>query len=333
MELRTNGHAAVQSPALNIEEAASVLTKLAGIFFERPPAAEDQARRTLNYEARYKALLDQIPAVVFMAYFDEGIGEAYVSPQIEAALGFSQQEWLEDPVRWYQQIHPADKERWSLEAASMFLSGEPLRSSYRVIARNGAVVWFHCEAHLVRRDDGTPWFIHGLGFDITEFKTTEQALQVERNMVSAILDTVGALVVVLDESGIIVRFNRACEQTTGYTFEEVQGKRVREMFLAPEDTEGFGAILAQLQRGVLPGEYESHWLTKDGDRRLISLVQHGFDRERRRRHTHHRDRDRYNRAEAFGKSGARNWRAGAAANRTESARRARPAFDRNRVHE
>ena len=44
-----------------------------------------------------------------MAYLDQGIGEAYVSPQIEATLGFSQKEWLEDPVRWYHQIHPDDK--------------------------------------------------------------------------------------------------------------------------------------------------------------------------------------------------------------------------------
>ena len=66
-------------------------------------------------------------------------------------------------------------------------------------------------------DDGRPWFIHGVGFDITELKQAEEALQEERNVVSAILDTVGALVVVLDREGRIVRFNRACEQTTGYT--------------------------------------------------------------------------------------------------------------------
>ncbi len=78
-----------------------------------------------NLEARYRALVEQIPAVVFMAYLDRGIGEAYVSPQIEAALGFSQEEWLEDPVRWYSHIHPDDKQRWSIEAAEMFLTGNP----------------------------------------------------------------------------------------------------------------------------------------------------------------------------------------------------------------
>ena len=45
----------------------------------------------------------------------------------------------------------------------MFLSGKPLRSWYRVMARDGRVIWFHCEARLVRREDGRPWFIHGVG--------------------------------------------------------------------------------------------------------------------------------------------------------------------------
>jgi len=159
-----------------------------------------------------------------MAYLDKGIGEAYVSPQIEAALGFSQSEWLEDPVRWYQQVHPDDKVRWSVEAAEMFLSGKPLRSAYRVIARDGRVLWFQCEAKMIRHEDGRPWFIHGVGVDVTDLKQAEGALQQQRNLLSAILGTVGALVVVMDQEGRIVRFNRACEQLTGYSFAEIQGR-------------------------------------------------------------------------------------------------------------
>src|SRR5246500_5892404 len=164
-----------------------------------------------NLEAKYRALLEQLPAVVFMAYLDRGIGEAYVSPQIEAALGYSREEWLGDPVRWYQRIHPDDKQRWSTEAAEMFLSGKPLRSAYRVIARDGRIIWFHCDAKMMRHGNGQPWFIHGVAFDISDLKRSEEALQDERNVVSAILDTVGALVVVLDQEGRIIRFNRASE--------------------------------------------------------------------------------------------------------------------------
>jgi PAS domain S-box-containing protein len=205
-----------------------------------------------------------------MAYLDEGIGEAYVSPQIEAALGFSQEEWLEDPVRWYQQIHPDDKDRWSTEAAEMFLSGRPLRSSYRVMARDGRTVWFQCEARLVRRDSGEPWFIHGVGFDITELKQVQEALQQERNLVSAVFDTVGALIIVLDREGRIVRFNRACEQMTRYASEESSGKYIWDLFLVPEEVSDFKSRLLRIRDNSSRTEYESCWVRRDGSRRDIA---------------------------------------------------------------
>ena len=182
------GQASSFAQHLDLNEAENILVELASVFFPadpstRQPSGEKQRRATIqaaelpNAVARYKTLVEQIPAVVFMAFLDKGIGEAYVSPQIEQMLGFTQEEWLNDPVRWYQHIHPDDKARWSLEAAQMFLSGEPLRSVYRVLARDGRVIWFHCEAKMVRRDDGRPWFIHGVGFDITELKKAEEALK------------------------------------------------------------------------------------------------------------------------------------------------------------
>src|ERR1700678_2680630 len=259
-------------------DAEATLQELAAVFFEskflakqsaqnydhEEPAGDDSGYQPRSVEARYRALVEQIPAVVLMAYLDKGIGEAYVSPQIEAALGFSQHEWLEDPVRWYEQIYPDDKQRWSTEAAEMFLSGKPLKSAYRVLARDGRVLWFHCEAEMIRKADGRPWFIHGVGVNITELKQAEEALQEERNVLSAILDIVGALIVVLDPCGRIVRFNRTCEQTTGYSFAEVSGKCVWDLFLASEEVDSFKAILAEPNSEQLSQDYQSNWLTRDG---------------------------------------------------------------------
>ncbi len=176
-------------------EAEGALARLAGVFFPADEALEQlvggllagaRARPAAEAEwpdvvSRYRILVEQIPAVVFMAFLDQGSSEAYVSPQIEAMLGFTQAEWLNDPVRWFQQIHPDDKARWSIEAAETFVSGEPLRSDYRVLARDGRVVWFHCEVRMVRHPDGHPWFIHGVGFDITELKQAEGALTQARD--------------------------------------------------------------------------------------------------------------------------------------------------------
>ncbi len=158
-------------------DAAATLQQLARVFFPDPAAMGGSGGEAPDLEARYRTLVEQIPAVVFMAPLEEGAGEVYVSPQIELMLGFTQQEWVEDPVRWYRQIHPGDQARWSLEAAALFLSGEPLRSAYRVIARDGRTVWFHCEAKMVRRPDGRPWFLHGVGFDVTELKNAEESLR------------------------------------------------------------------------------------------------------------------------------------------------------------
>ena len=265
-----------------VAEAQSVLLELAGVFadtagsvdirdyFSETERQSNRDAQAPNLEAKYRALLEQMPAVVFMAFLDRGISEAYVSPQIEAALGYSREEWLEDPVRWYRHIHPGDKHRWSVEAAEMFLTGKPLRSAYRVIARDGRVIWFHCDARMMRREDGRPWFIHGVAFDISDLKRVEEELQEERNFVSAILDTVGALVVVLDDEGRILRFNPACEIVTGYSMEEVRGKHVWDLFLAPEETERFRSIFEMLRTDLLPQDYQSTWLTRHGEQRLIA---------------------------------------------------------------
>jgi len=272
-------------PELSPAQAEEILQGLASVFAQPhtplagrhvvyPPERPDKGwvddLQQPNLEARYRALVEQIPAVVFMAYLDRGIGEAYVSPQIEAALGFSQEEWLEDPIRWYSHIHPDDKQRWSTEAAEMFLTGNPLRSAYRVVARDGRVIWFHCEAKMIRKPDGEPWFIHGVGFDITDLKQTEEALQEERNVVTAILDTVGALVVVLDWEGRIIRFNRTCEQMTGYSFAEVQGKFIWDLFLLPDDVERFQRSVQRARCDHSPQEYETGWVSRDGRQRTIA---------------------------------------------------------------
>jgi PAS domain S-box-containing protein len=175
---------AAETP-LSPQEAESIIQGLASVFFEANAKPFNNGGETIqedhrplpDIEARYHTLVEQVPAVVFMIFLDRGISEAYVSPYIEAALGFSQDEWLDDPIRWYRQIHPDDKERWNLEAAQMVLSGEPLRSVYRIIARDGHVVWFHCDVKMVRTEEGRPWFVHGIAFDITDLKHAEAGLQ------------------------------------------------------------------------------------------------------------------------------------------------------------
>lgn len=132
-----------------------------------------------NAEARYRTLVEGIPAVTFMAALDEtaaDISSVYVSPQIESLLGFTQKEWLEDPVLWYRQLHPDDRERWHLEFARTCATAEAFDSVYRFMARDGRIVWVNGHATVVRDGDGRPIFLQGIAFDITQRKQAEQAM-------------------------------------------------------------------------------------------------------------------------------------------------------------
>ena len=133
----------------------------------------DREARLRTAELRYRTLVEQIPAVTFMAVLGEGDNEIYVSPHIEALLGFSQQEWLENPFLWYTQLHPDDRDLWHREFARGCRTGGPFRAECRFLARDGRIVWVHGEARLVRDDAGRPLFLQGVAFDITEAKRAE----------------------------------------------------------------------------------------------------------------------------------------------------------------
>ena len=107
---------------------------------------------------------------------------------------------------------------------------------------------------------------YGLGIQRLRFK---HALQAERDFVDAILATAGALVVVLDIQGRIVRFNQACEQATGYRFREVAGKVFWDLFLVPEELEPVKGDFAKLIAGQFPTYCENYWRARDGARRRI----------------------------------------------------------------
>ncbi|WP_421654814.1 PAS domain S-box protein [Leptothermofonsia sp. ETS-13] len=97
-----------------------------------------------------------------------------------------------------------------------------------------------------------------------------KALRTERDLVSAVVSTAGSLIVVLDRQGRIVEFNRACERTTGYSFEEVRGKHPWDLLLPMESVEFSKEAFQKLRAGFFPSEYEGVWITRQGDRRFIA---------------------------------------------------------------
>jgi PAS domain S-box-containing protein len=89
------------------------------------------------------------------------------------------------------------------------------------------------------------------------------------DIVAAVLDAAGALIVLFDGEGRIVSFNRACEETTGYAFDEVRGRSLWDFLLAPEEVETVKAVFDSLKQGEPPAQFRSRWVSKDGTRLLV----------------------------------------------------------------
>jgi PAS domain S-box-containing protein len=92
----------------------------------------------------------------------------------------------------------------------------------------------------------------------------------KRDLTSAILSTIGALVTVLDPQGRIVCFNPACERATGYLFDDVKGWHFWDLLLILEEKEQVKAVFEDLRAGRFPNEYQNRWVAKDGSERLIA---------------------------------------------------------------
>jgi PAS domain S-box len=106
--------------------------------------------------------------------------------------------------------------------------------------------------------------------DITSQKHAARTLRAERDLVSALIDTAGALIAVLDEDGAIVRFNTACERLTGYDAAEAEGSDLRDLLVAPDDQEAVTSRLDALADGMTDrADLEMRWASAGGDLHLI----------------------------------------------------------------
>ena len=127
-------------------------------------------------EERYRTLVEQLPAATYIDGANAARFSVYTSPQMEEMLGYAPQEWREDPDLWTKVIHPGDRERVLAEVRRTSETEDPFEIEYRMISRDGRVVWVRDEAVLLRDEGGEPRFRQGVIFDMTEQRNLEERL-------------------------------------------------------------------------------------------------------------------------------------------------------------
>ena len=111
--------------------------------------------RAEQAEAKYRSLVDLIPAITYTEELDS-LRTFAVSPQVETILGYSQEEWMGEADLWIDCIHPDDRDRVVAACEHANQVKEPYSENYRIRARDGRTVWIHDEAVLVRDSNEKP---------------------------------------------------------------------------------------------------------------------------------------------------------------------------------
>jgi PAS domain S-box-containing protein len=166
---------------IDVEAVATPITfagETAVLVVFRDVTERNRMERALaEAEAKYRTLVERIPAIVYFAEFGEPAPWLYVSPQIESILGYTPQEWIADEALWMQQIHPADLERVFADERHSRDTGDPFACEYRMFSRDGRVVWIRDEAEVVPDESGAPAMLRGIMYDVTDRKRVEEALR------------------------------------------------------------------------------------------------------------------------------------------------------------
>jgi len=117
-------------------------------------------------EAMYRSLVEQLPGITYTEALDDGRNLS-ISPQVESLLGYSQEAWMGNGLMWVDLLHPEDRERVVEACHVANRTQEPFRAEYRMIARDGTVVWVRDVAVVVRGSRGQPLCWQGVMLDVT----------------------------------------------------------------------------------------------------------------------------------------------------------------------
>ena len=228
---------------------------------------EAQARLK-EAEARFRTLVEHIPAMTYMEAADkyaQSNAFLYISPQIEAVLGYSPEEWMADPLMFRKTLHPDDKERVLAEDARTNRTGEPFQMEYRQRARDGRVVWVRDESVLVRdHEGGAPYWL-GVQFDITDRREAEEALRQSEGRYRTVVKQAAEGIFIVDiQTKLILEANAAYRNLLGYTAQDMLGLGLTLYDVVAHDHESIDRYVSRILENRVQFIGERRHRRKDG---------------------------------------------------------------------
>jgi PAS domain S-box-containing protein len=248
-------------------------------FEKKSEAKERPEKLSSDSQIDYRALVEQIPIVTYIAALDESGGRVYVSPRVEEMLGFPPSEWLADPQLWFRQIYPDDRKRVLTEFYKSHEKGSAFQSEYRLIARDGHIVWVRDEGAVVKDESGHPCFIRGFMLDISELLRVKEAFQKSEAKFQTFFEGMSIGIVLVNADGRVMESNQALQKMLGYRGEELYNKALNEI-VHQEDVAQDQGLHKKLMKGEIDHyQIEKRYIRKDNEivwGRLNVSLTHGL---------------------------------------------------------
>ena len=224
-----------------------------------------------DVEARYRELIEQIPAVTYVAAFEADGKLLYVSPQVEELLGHSAQAFLDDAGLWDRLLHPADRERVIAETARVHRHAVDFECEFRMLAADGREVTVWERDAIVFDDAGRPAYTQGVLVDITSLRRAERDARSARDRAQRYLDLTTTVILALAPDGTIALLNRAGHELLGYDDGElVDGDWFALCVEAADRDRLRGEFVSLLENGCPPGTHGvANVRTRDGSVRVV----------------------------------------------------------------
>jgi PAS domain S-box-containing protein len=140
-------------------------------------------REFLDMEVRHQLLIEQLPAVTYIAEPGSAGRWHFVSPQIEKLLGYTAEEWMASPALYRDSLHPEDRSTVFGEELAAVAEHRRFRQEFRFVTRDGRIIWCYAEARSLPGKNGGPGLLQGVISDITDRKQVE--FELERARASA----------------------------------------------------------------------------------------------------------------------------------------------------
>jgi PAS domain S-box-containing protein len=214
---------------------------------------------------RYRALVEQVPAVIYTDSAEKIYQTLYINPQLKTITGYDPAEWLADDDLWEKIVFPDDRERVVEEYSRTYAAKEPSISEYRIITRDGRIIWVSDETRLIRDSKGKPLFWQGVMVDITARKQAEEEIHRAQQRMEMLVTSSTVMLYTCnafaDFDATFVSDN--LYDITGYTKEEFLAKGFWGNHIHPKDApKVFEDLSILFEHNVHKHEYR--FMFKDG---------------------------------------------------------------------